>query len=239
MSKIEQLHVKIYADGAIIDDMLAAKESGIVKGFTTNPSLMKKAGITDYESFATKVIRAIPDMPISFEVFSNDFDVMRQEAEKIASWGENVYVKIPITNASGDSAIPLIKELSAQGVQLNVTAILTIEQVKETVDAFTEGTNNIVSVFAGRIADSGVDPMPIMKEASSICQTKAGTELLWASSRELFNIFQAEACGCDIITCTPEILAKTKNVGKSLEQISLETVQMFSEDSKALGYTIV
>ena len=200
---------------------------------------MKKAGVTDYEAFAKEVLHKIPDMPISFEVFSDDFAVMEQEANRIASWGDNVYVKIPISNSNGETSIPLIKKLSEQGVQLNITAILTINQVRETVDAFAEGTNNIVSVFAGRIADTGVDPIPLMKEAAEICHHKKGTELLWASSRELLNIFQAETCGCDIITCTPEILKKLPNVGKNLKELSLETVQMFSKDSKELGFSIV
>lgn len=236
---LKNLHVKLYADGAIIEKMVDAYHSGTIKGFTTNPSLMKKAGVKDYETFAKEAINKIPDMPISFEVFSDDFEVMEKEAKKIASWGENVYVKIPISNSKGESSIPLIQSLSEQGVSLNVTAILTMEQVRETVGAFAEGTNNIVSVFAGRIADSGIDPSPLMKDAAQLCKQKKGTELLWASSRELFNIFQAEECECDIITCTPEILKKLSNVGKSLEQISLETVQMFSKDSKELGFSIV
>ncbi|MET3696870.1 transaldolase [Bacillus oleivorans] len=164
---------------------------------------------------------------------------MEEEAKKIASWGSNVYIKIPIMNSQGESSIPLIHKLSRLGYSLNITAILTLDQVRETVDAFVSGTTNIVSVFAGRIADSGVDPVPLMKEAAAICLEKEGTELLWASPRELLNIFQAEQCGCDIITCTPAILNKMPNVGKSLEQISLETVQMFSRDSQALGYSIV
>ncbi|RDW15341.1 transaldolase [Oceanobacillus chungangensis] len=236
---MENLRVKLYADGAVIEEMVDAYERGTIKGFTTNPSLMKKAGITEYETFAKQAINKIPDMPISFEVFSDDFEIMEKEAEKIASWGENVYVKIPISNSIGESSLPLIQSLSEKGISLNVTAILTMEQVRETVAAFAEGTNNIVSVFAGRIADSGIDPIPLMKEAAQVCKQKKGTELLWASSRELLNIFQAEECECDIITCTQEILNKLPNVGKSLEQISLETVQMFSKDSKELGFSII
>ncbi|MDM8102772.1 transaldolase [Oceanobacillus oncorhynchi] len=233
------LNIKLYADGAIIDEMVESYHGEIIKGFTTNPSLMKKAGITDYEAFAKEALRKIPDMPISFEVFSDDFNVMEKEANKIASWGENVYVKIPISNSHGDSSIPLIKKLSEQGIQLNVTAIFTINQVRETVNAFSEGTSNIVSVFAGRIADTGVDPMPLMKEAAQICHHKKGVELLWASSRELLNIYQAEKCDCDIITCTPDILKKLPNIGKKPKQLSLETVQMFSTDSKELGFSII
>lgn len=231
--------INIYADGAVIEDMVEAYKSGTIKGFTTNPTLMKQAGITNYEEFAKEAIRNIPDKPISFEVFSDDFNTMEKEALKLASWGENVYVKIPISNSLGESSIPLIESLSNQGVQLNITAILTLKQVRETVETFAGGTNNIVSVFAGRIADSGVDPIPLMNKAAKICHQKSGTELLWASPRELLNIFQAEECGCDIITCTPTIMKKISSVGKSLEQISLETVQMFSRDSKDLGFSII
>lgn len=231
--------IKIYADGANIEEMEKAYKSETIKGFTTNPSLMKKAGIQHYETFAKEVVKKIPDRSISFEVFADDFITMGLEAAKIASWGENVYIKIPITNSQGKSSIPLINSLSKKGYSLNVTAILTLDQVRETVKAFEPGTENIVSVFAGRIADSGVDPMPIMKEASRICKEKEGTELLWASPREVLNIFQAEECGCDIITCTPAILNKLAGVGKSLNQISLETVQMFTEDVKKLGYSII
>lgn len=236
---MRDLNIKLYADGAIMEEMIAAYNGGIVKGFTTNPSLMKRAGVTNYEAFAKEAISKIPDMPISFEVFSDDFELMEKEALKIASWGKNIYVKIPITNSYNESSLPLIRRLSKQGVQLNVTAILTVDQVRQTVNVFVDGTSNIVSVFAGRIADTGVDPIPMMQESVQICRNKKGTEVLWASSRELLNIFQAEACGCDIITCTPEILKKLSNVGKDLNQLSLETVQMFSKDSKELGYSIL
>ncbi|WP_232697547.1 transaldolase [Brevibacillus daliensis] len=236
---MNNLNIKIYSDGAVIEDMIYAYNSGVIKGFTTNPSLMKKAGITDYEAFAKEAVKQIPDMSISFEVFSDDFEVMEQEARKIASWGENVYIKIPITNSRGESSIPLIQKLSSLGFSLNITAILTMKQVRETVDALSPGTKNIVSVFAGRMADTGVDPIPYMKESAAICHEKEGTELLWASSRELFNIFQADECGCDIITCTPAILSKLPNVGKDLEEISLDTVQMFNRDIQSLGYSIL
>jgi transaldolase len=178
-------------------------------------------------------------MPISFEVFSDDFEIMEREARKIAGWGDQVYIKIPVMNARGESSIPLIRKLSAEGFSLNITAVLTVEQVEQTVAAFAPGTKNIVSVFAGRIADSGVDPMPYMKQAAAICHSAAGTELLWASSRELLNIFQAQECGCDIITCTPDILGKLPQIGKDLWQISLETVNMFAKDSKQSGYSIL
>ena len=236
---MDKLNIKIYADGAVVEDMIKAYQSGIIKGFTTNPSLMKQAGVKNYEEFSREILKQIPDRPISFEVFSDDLNVMEEEAKRIASWGENVYIKIPITNSKGESTISLIRKLSALGLSLNITAIFTLKQVRETVESLVEGTNNVVSVFAGRIADSGVDPVPIMKEAAAICHEKAGTELLWASSRELYNIFQAEECQCDIITCTPAILNKLSTVGKNLDLLSLETVQMFNKDIQALGYTIL
>lgn len=231
--------IKIYSDGAVLEDMLDAYNNGYAEGFTTNPTLMKKAGVTSYKEFAKKVLETITDLSISFEVFADDLDKMEEEAKEIASWGKNVYVKIPIMNTKRESTIPLIKKLSELGAQLNITAIMTIGQVEDTVNAFTEGTKNIVSVFAGRIADSGRDPMPCMKEAAKLCHAKAGVELLWASPREVLNIVQAEECGTDIITCTNDIIKKYKVIGKDLEQISLETVQMFYNDSQSLGYSIL
>ena len=231
--------IKIYADGAVLEDMLDAYNNGYAEGFTTNPTLMKKAGVTSYKAFAKKVLETITDLSISFEVFADDFDKMEAEAREIASWGKNVYVKIPIMNTKKESTIPLIKKLSESNIQLNITAIMTIGQVEETVNSFTKGTKNIVSVFAGRIADSGRDPIPCMKEAAKLCHAKEGVELLWASPREVLNIIQAEECGTDIITCTNDIIKKYKVIGKDLEQISLETVQMFYNDSQALGYSIL
>lgn len=233
------LNIKIYSDGAELEKMVADYQSGRAKGFTTNPTLMKKAGVKDYVAFAKEAIKAIPDLPISFEVFADDFAKMEKEAAKIASFGKNVYVKIPIVNTQGESAIPLITRLSSQGISLNITAIMTIEQVKETVGAFSEGTTNVVSVFAGRIADTGIDPIPLMKEAVAICRGKTGTELLWASTRELLNIFQADQVGADIITSPPDILAKMSMVGMDLNQLSIETVKMFKRDSEALGFSIL
>ena len=221
--------IKIYSDGAVLEDMLDAYNNGYAEGFTTNPTLMKKAGVTSYKEFAKKVLETITDLSISFEVFADDLE----------SWGKNVFVKIPIMNTKKESTIPLIKKLSESGAQLNITAIMTLGQVKDTVNAFTEGTKNIVSVFAGRIADSGRDPIPCMKEAAELCHAKAGVELLWASPREVLNIIQAEECGTDIITCTNDIIKKYKVIGKDLEQISLETVQMFYNDSQSLGYSIL
>ena len=230
----------IYADGAVVDDMVEAKEQLNVKGFTTNPSLMKKAGITDYMKFAREVMSTVGDLPISFEVFSDDFKTMKMEALKLAELGKNVFVKIPITNTKGESSVPLIKELSEQGVSINVTAILTIDQVKEVVPAFSENTTNIVSVFAGRVADTGVDPTNLMKESVQVVkESKGNTKLLWASCREVLNIKQAADLGVDIITVTTPVLKKLGMVGKDLKKLSLETVQGFNNDVKDLGFSII
>jgi transaldolase len=231
--------VKIFADGADAKGMKEMYALGVVSGFTTNPTLMKKAGVTDYVTFASKIAREITDLPLSFEVFADDFLTMEQEARKIASWGKNVYVKIPITNSKGESSVPLIKRLSSDGFQLNITAVFTIEQVECVLDAFTPGINSIVSVFAGRIADAGVDPMPIMRKTAELCRQVKGTESLWASTRELLNIYQAQECGVDIITVTNDILARLNYVGKDMTQFSLETVQMFRNDAVSLGYKIL
>lgn len=235
---IENLKIKLFADGANIESMKKAYKEGIVKGFTTNPTLMKKDGVTDYEAFARAVLAEIKDLPISFEVFSNDFYSMEREARKIAGWGQNVNVKIPITNTRGESSVPLIKKLSAGGLQLNITAILTLDQIKQVTDSLSPGVKTIVSVFAGRIADTGRDPIPYMKEAASILKQLPDVELLWASSRELLNIFQAEACQCDIITVTNDILKKLPLVGKDLDDLSLDTVKMFYNDALQAGYKI-
>lgn len=237
--RIEDLKIDIYADGADVNKMLDEYRKGIIKGFTTNPTLMKKAGVTSYTEFAKKVLKVIPDLPISFEVFSDDFDSMKKEAMVLSEYGNNVFVKIPITNTKGESSIALIKELSALGIQLNVTAVFTIEQVKETVEVLAEGTDNIVSVFAGRITDTGMDAEPIMKEAVRICRTKPGIKCLWASCREVFNIIQADRCGVDIITVTNDILSKLSFLGKDLNEFSLETVQMFERDGKSLGFSVL
>ena len=212
---------------------------GFVKGFTTNPTLMKKAGVKDYISFAKEALKEIPDLPLSLEVFADDFDTMEKEARVISALSENVFVKIPITNSKGESSIPLIKKLSEDGIRLNVTAMLTIPQVKDAVAAFKDGTENIVSVFAGRILDTGVDAVPVMKEVAQICKTKPGTLSLWASCREVYNIIQADQCGTDIITVTNDILKKLPNLGKDLTKLSLETVQMFVNDGKSLGFSIL
>ena len=234
----KDLTITLYADGADIEGMKQEYAKGYVKGFTTNPTLMKKAGVADYVTFAKQCVKEIPDLPLSLEVFADDFEGMEEEARIICGLGDNVYVKIPITNSQGESSIPLIKKLSADGLKLNVTAIFTLEQVKETVDAFAEGTNNIVSVFAGRVMDAGVDATKLMKEVSEICRKKSGTLSLWASCREVYNIIQAQESGCDIITVTNNILAKLPLLGKDLNEFSLETVRMFVNDGKSLGYSI-
>jgi transaldolase len=237
--KREELKIDIYADGADIQGMLEMYRKDYIKGFTTNPTLMKKAGVKSYTAFASEVVNKIPDRPISFEVFSDDFESMKKEALILSGYGENVFVKIPIMNSQGESSIPLISELSNEGVNLNVTAIFTTGQVQAVVDAFNEKTKNIVSVFAGRIADAGVDPEEVMKKSSAICHQKKGVMSLWASCREVFNIVQADRCGVDIITVTNDLIEKLGNLGKDLEQFSLETVQMFESDGRKLGFEII
>jgi len=232
------LKIAIYADGADVRDMVAARDAGIVKGFTTNPTLMRKSGVSDYAAFAKDALDATGGMPISFEVFADDFDEMERQAKLITTWGDGVFVKIPITNTKGETAVPLIRRLSAAGVKLNVTAILTLDQVRDVVEALDPATPAIVSVFAGRIADTGVDPVPLMREAAAICAAKPKAELLWASPRELLNIFQAEECGCQIITVTPELLKKLAMVGKPLDELSLDTVKMFYNDAAAAGFRL-
>ncbi|HEP1429213.1 TPA: transaldolase [Streptococcus pyogenes] len=235
----KKLNVKVFSDGAVLETMLKDLQTGLVTGFTTNPSLMKKAGISSYIGFAKEVLAKITDYPVSFEVFADDLASMEKEAEKIASLGDNVYVKIPVTTSTGESTCPLIQKLSAKGIKLNVTAIFTIGQTQAVVDHLTAGVPAIVSVFAGRIADTGVDPMPIMEEALRICRQKEGVELLWASPRETYNIYQADQLGVDIITCTTDLIAKLPLQGKDLEDYSLETVQMFLKDSTSLGFKIL
>jgi len=238
MRGLPPFKIKLYADGADLNDMIEEYRKGIVSGFTTNPTLMKKAGVKSYEEFAKAALKAIPDLPISFEVFSDDFLGMEREARKIASWGKNVYIKIPVTNTKRESSAPLVKKLSRDGLKLNVTAILTVDQVKTVAKALSPTTPSIVSVFAGRIADTGVDPMPIMKESVKLLKSNPKAELLWASTRELLNLIQAESCGCHIITITNDILKKMPLVGKDLSELSLETVQMFYSDAKSAGYKI-
>lgn len=236
---ITDLHVQIYADGAVIDDMIKAKKSGLVKGFTTNPSLMKKAGVTDYMAFAREALSKVTGLPISFEVFSDNFETMKKEAEKLSSLGKNVFVKIPITNTKGDSSVPLIKELSAEGIKVNATAVFTIKQVKSVLQVLKPESNNIISIFAGRLADIGINPIPIMKEAAKLCHDNGNAMLLWASCREVFNIFEANQCNADIITCTQPVIDKLKLIGTTPEERSLQTVQGFNKDAKTLGFSIL
>jgi transaldolase len=233
-----QFNTKIFADGANIEAMLALYNNPCIAGFTTNPTLMRKAGVTDYKAFAQAILRSIKDRPISFEVFADDFDEMELQAMEIASWGENVYVKIPITNTKRQTSAPLIAKLSNAGVKINVTAILTIEQVRHVLPSVANSKAAYISVFAGRIADTGIDPLPIMEKVVSILSPYPQVELIWASPRELLNVAQASDIGCHIITATEDILKKLPLVGKDLGEYSLETVKMFYDDAKAAGYTI-
>jgi transaldolase len=232
------LKIELYADGADVRDMIAARDAGLVRGFTTNPTLMRKCGVADYEAFAREALRSIGNLPISFEVFADEFGEMERQARQITKWGDCVFVKIPITNTRRESSIDLIRRLAADGVKLNITAILTLDQVRCVVDALNADVPAIVSVFAGRIADTGRDPVPLMAEAAKIVAKKPKARLLWASPRELLNIFQAEACGCHIITVTPDILKKLKMVGQSLDDLSLDTVKMFFNDAAAAGFRL-
>jgi transaldolase len=238
MKTVNDLAIKLFADGADKAGMLEMYRQPHIKGFTTNPSLMRKAGISDYEAFARDILAAIPDRPISFEVFSDEFGEMERQAQRIAAWGENVYVKIPVMNTKGKSAAPLIRALARAGVKLNVTAVFTLTQVHEVCAALAGQAPAIVSVFAGRIADSGVDPIPLMAAARHLVDQYQGIELLWASSRELLNVFQADAVGCHIITATNDILKKLDCVGKNLHAFALETVKMFYNDALKAGFSL-
>lgn len=238
MSTPVNLKIKLFADGADLAGIKEMYANPMIKGFTTNPTLMRKAGIQDYKAFAHQVLEAIPDRPISFEVFADEFDEMERQALEIASWGKNVSVKIPVTNTRKESAGPLIERLSKAGVALNVTALTTLEQVCDVTARLAPDVPAIISVFAGRIADTGRDPVPLMAEAVKIMRDKPKSELIWASPRELLNIFQADSVGCHIITATNDILKKLSLVGKDLDQYSLETVQMFYKDAQAAGYKI-
>jgi transaldolase len=238
LSDLKKLKVKLFADGADLAGMKEMAANPMIKGFTTNPTLMKKAGISDYKAFARDVLAAIHDRPVSFEVFADDFAEMEAQGLEIASWGKNVNVKIPVTNTKREFAGNVIERLSKAGVAVNVTAVMTPEQVERITARLDPKTPAIVSVFAGRIADTGVDPMPIMKKSVEILKQKPKAELIWASPRELLNVFQADAIGCHIITATNDILKKLSLVGKDLDNYSLETVEMFYKDAKAAGYTI-
>jgi transaldolase len=232
------LNVKIFGDGADLDSMLALYRQPFIAGFTTNPTLMNQAGIRDYRAFAREVLAAIPDRPISFEVFSDELPEMERQAREIATWGEHVYVKIPVTNTRGEPTSDLVHKLSHEGTRINVTAIMTLDQVRDVIGALRGGAPSNVSVFAGRIADTGRDPVPIMTEALEIMAVEPRAELIWASPRELLNIFQADEIGCHIITVTPDILKKLAGVGKDLACFSLETVRMFHEDARKAGFSL-
>ena len=230
--------LKIYGDGADLADFRRLYQQGLVTGFTTNPTLMRKAGITDYEAFARELLAEVVDLPVSFEVFADELEEMKRQARKIASWAENVLVKIPITNTRRESTLEVVRELSAEGVKVNVTAILTLEQVAATVEALDPKTPAILSVFAGRIADTGVDPMPVMRAAVALASLRPNAEVLWASVREVLNLYQARDCGCQIITSTPDVLKKLEMAGKNLADLSAETVAMFYRDALDAGYTL-
>ena len=238
MKKVEDLRVKIFADGADRTGMLEMSRKPYIAGLTTNPTLMRKAGVADYRAFAKQVLTAIPDKPISFEVFSDDEPQMERQAHEIASWGNNVYVKIPVTNCQGESCGNLIRRLARSNVKLNVTALLTLSQVRDVSAAIAGDVASYISVFAGRIADTGRDPVPIMSAAVELMRPFPNQELIWASPRELLNIFQADSIGCHIITVTHDVLKKLELVGKDLSEYSLETVRMFHNDARHAGYVL-
>jgi transaldolase len=236
---LQNLRVKTFADGADKAGMLALNSNPLIKGMTTNPTLMRKAGIQNYEAFAKEILASVTTKPISFEVFSDDFPEMRRQALKIASWQKNVYVKIPITNTRGESALPLVRQLAGDGVQLNITAILTLDQVRSTSEALNPAVPSVVSVFAGRIADTGRDPAHIMRQSLELLESRPKAELLWASVREVLNIFQADDCGCHIVTVPHDILGKAlKLSGMDLSALSLDTVKMFAQDAQAAGFSV-
>ncbi len=238
MKKIEDLNVKIFADGAEKAGMLEMAAKPYIKGLTTNPTLMKKAGITDYKAFCKDILTEIKTKPLSFEVFTDEFDDMERQAMEIASWGDNVYVKIPITNTRQQPCYPLVKKLAQKKVKMNVTAIMTLAQVRDVVASLDPNVPSYVSVFAGRIADTGLDPVPLMAAAVEMLKPAPAAELIWASPRELLNIFQADAVGCQVITVTNDVLKKLELVGYDLDQYSLDTVKMFFKDATSAGFSI-
>jgi transaldolase len=235
---VERLRVKIFADGADRNAIAELATNPVVSGFTTNPTLMRAAGVEDYEAFARDIVELVPELPISLEVFSDDFGEMEQQARTISQWGENVFVKVPVTNTRGDSAAEVVRHLVAEGVRLNVTALTTVRQVEEITAALSGCTAGFVSVFAGRIADTGRDPSPIMAEAVGVLSAQPQLELIWASPRELLNILHADAVGCHVITVTQQLLAKLPWLGRDLEGVSLDTVRMFHDDAQAANYSL-
>jgi len=238
IKQLEELNIKIFDDGAEKASMIELSKQPLIKGLTTNPTLMRKAGVTDYVGFAKEVLAEIKNKPISFEVFSDDFAEMERQARIINSWASNIYVKIPITNTKKEPSYDLIKKLSDDGIKLNVTAVFSLSQVEKTKKALSANVPSIISVFAGRIADTGVDPIPVMKEAKAILAGAKNIELLWASPREFLNIYHAEEAGSDIITVTPDVLKKAVNIGLDHEEFSLQTVKMFYDDGQKVGYTL-
>jgi transaldolase len=238
MKSVNELKIKLFADGADKQGMLEMYKNPLISGFTTNPTLMRKAGISDYQAFAKDIISHIPDKPLSFEVFSDEFPEMERQAKIISSWGKNVYVKIPITNSKGESSADLVERLAKAGVQLNVTAMMTLSQTRVIVEKLFGGPPAYISIFAGRVADTGRDPVPLMAAAVEMLKPSSNIELIWASPRELLNVFQADSVGCHIITATNDILKKLDLVGKDLTEFSLETVKMFKGDAEAAGYKL-
>jgi transaldolase len=230
--------LKVFADGADRAGILRYREHPLIRGFTTNPTLMRKAGVEDYESFALELVELVPDLPISFEVFADEFDDMERQALKIATWGPNVYVKIPVTDTAGRSSVALQRRLAEQGVRTNVTALMTVEQVATVADAIAGGPNAFISVFAGRIADTGRDPVPLMQDALAVIADRPHLQLIWASPREVLNLVQAAAIGCHVITVTYDLLEKLPVLGKDLDEFSIETVQMFHGDAARAGYSL-
>lgn len=237
MERMKELKTKIYADGASLEQIRQLRSNPLIGGFTTNPTLMRKAGVSSYAQFAREALTIIDGLPISFEVFADDLEEMEAQALTISQWGKNVFVKVPITNTKGESTLPVVQRLANRGIQCNVTAIFTEEQLVETIDVLNPETPAVLSIFAGRIADTGVDPIPLMAKAVEYSQDKS-VSVLWASPREVLNIFQADEVGCDIITLTYDLLDKLSSVGKALSEFSLETVKMFHEDAASAGYEI-
>jgi transaldolase len=235
--KIRDLKIKIFADGADENDIELLNKNNLISGFTTNPTLMRKAGVSNYKDFAMRILNIVNNKPISFEIFADDFDNMLRQAIIISKWSDNVYVKIPITNTEGVSSIELIDELNKSKIKTNITAVFTLDQIEALGRVLISDTPSIVSVFAGRVADTGIDPVPLMKDAKNILNNPE-TQLLWASPREVLNVFQANSCGVDIITLTTDMLRKLVNVGKSLDEFSLETVKMFYNDANLSGYKL-
>ncbi len=238
MTQLSKLEIKIFADGADIQEMVKLSENSLIKGFTTNPSLMKSAGVKDYKNFAEEILSKIKNKPISFEVFSDELDEIERQAEEISKWGKNVYVKIPITNTKNQSTSEIIYRLSNKGISCNITAIFTLNQVKQVLEVLNKNTPNIISIFAGRIADTGIDPSEIMRQSVEIAKSNTNSEILWASTREVLNIFQAENLGCHIITVPHDLLKKLKNINKDLNKYSLETVSSFYKDAVKAGFKI-